>query len=707
MKSKRSLFFFITSIIFLFVSCSNKPIYPITKKVPQVDSFYKVKIEDPYRWLEDFNSEEVKAWVNSQNKLTKRYVSRNKYRKEIRNNLETIWTGDSKSIPETRGNRIFYFFNNGEWQQSKFFLRDCDVCDEEVLIDPNNFSDDGTVSLSSVSISPNGEYVAFSISDGGSDWKTWKVINVSNKEVLKDEIKWTKFSNGEWESDNSGFYYQRYPKPEGDSLLEINKNPKLYFHEIGTSQAKDKLIYHEPSKPNWSFDMKVSEDSLYRVLSIGEGTDERNRVYIKYQDQKNFEHLISNLEATYIFIGSKGNYLWFFTNKDSPNGKIVKLDVTLKDSVAWTDVVKEKNLPITNFSLINDKFVLEYLVDTQARIDFFDLSGKFLSSLDLPKKGSISGFSGSRKDKLSYFSFTNYITPKTIYKIDMTSLKYEQDWSEVLPEFQSSNFKTELKFYESKDGTKIPLHISYKKNTLLNSETPVLLYGYGGFNISILPSFSKAYLAWMNQGGLVAVANLRGGSEYGDIWHEGGMLLNKQNVFDDFAYAAKYLHSNNLGSSQSTAIQGRSNGGLLVGATMLQNPKLFKVAIPQVGVMDMLRFSKFTIGWAWESDYGSVDNKEEFFNLLSYSPYHNIKEGECYPPTLITTANRDDRVVPSHSYKFAARLQEMQGCKNPVLLRVETRAGHGSGTPRSKRIEEIADVYGYALSVIASGLNNE
>ena len=364
-------------------------------------------------------------------------------------------------------------------------------------------------------------------------------------------------------------------------------------------------------------------------------------------------------------------------------------------------------MPITNFSLINDKFVLEYLVDTQARIDFFDLSGKFLSSLDLPKKGSISGFSGSRKDKLSYFSFTNYITPKTIYKIDMTSLKYEQDWSEVLPEFQSSNFKTELKFYESKDGTKIPLHISYKKNTLLNSETPVLLYGYGGFNISILPSFSKAYLAWMNQGGLVAVANLRGGSEYGDIWHEGGMLLNKQNVFDDFAYAAKYLHSNNLGSSQSTAIQGRSNGGLLVGATMLQNPKLFKVAIPQVGVMDMLRFSKFTIGWAWESDYGSVDNKEEFFNLLSYSPYHNIKEGECYPPTLITTANRDDRVVPSHSYKFAARLQEMQGCKNPVLLRVETRAGHGSGTPRSKRIEEIADVYGYALSIIASGLNNE
>ena len=323
----------------------------------------------------------------------------------------------------------------------------------------------------------------------------------------------------------------------------------------------------------------------------------------------------------------------------------------------------------------------------------------------MPNAGSISGFNGKIKDRHTYFSFTNYVTPSKIYKMDMESLDYQEYWSEVLPNFNSSDFISELRFYDSKDGTKIPLHISYKKDTLLETNTPILLYGYGGFNISILPSFSKTYLAWMNQGGVVAVANLRGGSEYGDIWHEGGMLLNKQNVFDDFAYAAKFLHSSNIGSNKTTVIQGRSNGGLLVGTTMLQNPELFAVTIPQVGVMDMLRFSKFTIGWAWERDYGSVDNKEEFLNLLSYSPYHNIEEGTCYPPTLITTANRDDRVVPSHSFKFAARLQELQGCDNPILLRVETRAGHGSGTPRSKRIEEIADIYGYALSVIKNRVN--
>jgi len=669
MKNKRYLFISFLCLL-LLTSCASITEYPETRKVSQTDSLHGIAVEDPYRWLEDFTSEEVGEWVELQNGLSQKYLTKNRYRKRIKENLESIWVSNSKSIPQIKGEHIFYFFNEGNWQQSKLMKQECDTCLPEVMIDPNTFSVDGTVSLSNLSISPDGKFIAYSISDGGSDWKTWKVLEVETNRVLEDSVKWTKFSSGNWESDNSGFYYQKYPEPKEVALSEINRSPKLYFHKIGTSQEEDLLIYERPDKPNWSWDVQVSEDGLYRILSIGEGTD-----------------------------------LWFFTNKNSPNGKIVKLKVNENKPFLWEDVIKEASFSISGFSLINNKFVIEYLVDSLSKVDFFNLNGDYLASLDLPNAGSVSGFNGKIEDRLTYFSFTNYVTPSKIFKMDMETLDYQEHWSEVLPNFNSSDFIAELRFYDSKDGTKIPLHISYKKDTSLEADTPILLYGYGGFNISILPSFSKTYLAWMNQGGVVAVANLRGGSEYGDVWHEAGMLLNKQNVFDDFAYAAKFLHLNNIGSPKSTVIQGRSNGGLLVGATMLQNPELFAVTIPQVGVMDMLRFSKFTIGWAWESDYGSVDDKEEFLNLLSYSPYHNIGKGKCYPPTLITTANRDDRVVPSHSFKFAARLQELQGCDNPILLRVETRAGHGSGTPRSKRIEEIADIYGYALSVIKKGVN--
>ena len=704
MQNKRYLFFSLLCLL-LLKSCASITEYPETRKVSQIDSFHGIEVEDPYRWLEDFTSEEVGTWVELQNDLSQKYLTKNQYRKRIKENLESIWVSNSKSIPQIKGDHIFYFFNEGSWQQSKLMKQECDTCLPEVTIDPNTFSVDGTVSLSNLSISPNGKFIAYSISDGGSDWKTWKVLEVETNRVLEDSVKWTKFSSGNWESDNSGFYYQKYPEPKEVALSEINRSPKLYFHKIGTSQEEDLLVYERPDKPNWSWGIQVSEDGQYRILSVGEGTDDSNRLYIKFVNDSSFTPVVAELEATYIFLGSKGTDLWFFTNKNSPNGKIVKLKVNENKPFLWEDVIKESSFSISGFSLINNKFVIEYLVDSQSKVDFFNLNGDYLASLDMPNAGSISGFNGKMKDRHTYFSFTNYVTPSKIYKMDMESLDYQEYWSEVLPNFNSSDFISELRFYDSKDGTKIPLHISYKKDTLLETNTPILLYGYGGFNISILPSFSKTYLAWMNQGGVVAVANLRGGSEYGDIWHEGGMLLNKQNVFDDFAYAAKFLHSSNIGSNKTTVIQGRSNGGLLVGTTMLQNPELFAVTIPQVGVMDMLRFSKFTIGWAWESDYGSVDNKEEFLNLLSYSPYHNIEEGTCYPPTLITTANRDDRVVPSHSFKFAARLQELQGCDNPILLRVETRAGHGSGTPRSKRIEEIADIYGYALSVIKNRVN--
>ena len=693
MKNKRYLF--LGFICFLVMqSCASIKEYPVTKKVLQVDLLHGVEVEDPYRWLEDFTSEEVETWVGLQNNLSKRYLKRNKYKKRIKENLESIWVSESKSIPQIRGDAIFYFFNDGSWEQSKLMKQDCIDCSPEVTIDPNTFSNDGTVSLSNLSISPNGKFIAYSISDGGSDWKTWKVLDVGSSQVLENSIEWTKFSSGSWEADSSGFYYQKYPEPKEVALSEINKSPKLYFHKIGTTQREDVLIYDQPDKPNWSWNIEASEDGKYRILYVGEGTDDSNKLYLQFGKDQSFVPVVAELEASYIFLGNKGNDLWFFTNKNAPNGKIVKLNIIKNKSFLWEDVINETTLAISGFSLINNKFVIEYLKDSQSKVSFYDLKGEFLSGLNLPSNGSVSGFNGKISDRYTYFSFTNYVTPTRIYKMDMETLVFEEYWEESLPNFNSSDYFTELRFFNSKDGTKVPLHITYKKDTLIKADTPVLLYGYGGFNISILPSFSKTYLAWMNQGGVVAVANLRGGSEYGDAWHEAGMLLNKQNVFDDFAYAAKFLHSENIGSSKSTVIQGRSNGGLLVGATMLQNPSLFAVTIPQVGVMDMLRFSKFTIGWAWESDYGSVEDRQAFFNLLSYSPYHNIKAGICYPPTLITTANRDDRVVPSHSFKFAARLQELQGCDNPVLLRVETRAGHGSGTPRNKRIEEIADIYG-------------
>ena len=436
-----------------------------------------------------------------------------------------------------------------------------------------------------------------------------------------------------------------------------------------------------------------------KLLSISEGTDDRNKVYLKINENSDFIPIIDELIGTYSFIDSKDNLLWFYTTESAPNGKIVNLEIK-NGSFVWNEVIQESENAIRSVSIINNSFVINYLEDTFSQISIFDLNGEFVSKLSLPKKGTVSGFGGDIDDKESYFSITNYITPREIYQIDLTDNSFKLFWNEELDGYNSEDYVSSLQFYLSKDGTKIPIHISHKKDLVIDENTPLLIYGYGGFNISILPNFSKSQTAWKNQNGVFAVANLRGGSEYGDTWHEAGMLLNKQNVFDDFAYAAKFLHSKKIGSPETTAIDGRSNGGLLVAATMLQNPDLFKVAIPQVGVLDMLRFNKFTIGWAWESDYGSSEKKEEFENLLAYSPLHNIKSDVCYPTTLITTASRDDRVVPSHSFKFAAKLQEYQFCDNPILIRVEDRAGHGAGTPKDKRINQISEIYGYALNVI-------
>ena len=694
--------YFNLSILVVLMSCSNQVEemnYPEAKKIEFTENIHGYEINDSYRWLEDFTSNDSLDWVKRQNKFTKAFISKNKYKKDIANYLEQIWENESISIPYKIEDKIFYYFNDGSFQQSKLMIKDCDKCDERVLIDPNTFSDDGTISLGGTSVNNSANMIAFSISDGGSDWRVWKVLDIETGEVLEDEIKWAKFSGASWENDDSGFFYQKYDEPKGELLKEVNESPKLMFHKIGTDQSEDYVVYENPDQPRWGWGINVIEDTNIKILSISEGTDERNRLYIQLNTGEKFIPLIDELIGAYSFIDSKDGILWFYTTEGAPKGKIVNLEIK-NNSFVWNDVIQESENSIRSVNIVNNSFVINYLVDTFSSIKIFDLSGNFVQDLELPKDGTIGGFGGEIDDTKTYFSVSNYVTPREIYEINLDSLDVKLFWKEEIVGYESEDYVSELKFYPSKDGTKIPIHISYKKDLEINQDTPLMLYGYGGFNISLLPGFRKTHAAWKNLGGVYAVANLRGGGEYGSEWHEAGMLLNKQNVFDDFAFAAKFLHENNIGSEKTTAIIGGSNGGLLVAATMLQNPDLFKVAIPQVGVLDMLRFSKFTSGWAWESDYGSVDKKDEFENLLAYSPLHNIEKDKCYPTTLVTTASRDDRVVPSHSYKFAAKLQEYQGCENPILIRIEDRAGHGAGTPKDKIINQISEIYGYALNSI-------
>jgi prolyl oligopeptidase len=689
--------------IILLISCSpsenNSDEYPVSKKIDFEENLHGYSISDSYRWLEDFTSDESIDWIQRQNEFTNKFIGKNKYKKGLENYLNQIWESESISIPYKVKEKTFFYFNDGSFQQSKLMIKDCETCEARVLIDPNKFSKDGTISLGGTSISNDASHIAYSISDGGSDWRTWKVMNIDTGEVLKDELKWAKFSGASWENDDSGFYYRRYEEPDGELLKELNESPKLMFHKIGTDQSDDKLIYENSENPRWGFGITVVKDSDMKILSISEGTDDRNKIYLKVEKDGDFLPIIDELIGTYSFIDSKDNILWFYTTENAPNGKIVNLEVK-NGSFVWNEVIPESENAIRSANIINNSFVINYLEDTFSEISIFNLLGELISKLSLPKKGTISGLNGDIDDSSSFFAITNYVTPREIYEIDLKDLSFKLFWKEELDGYNPEEYVSRLEFYPSKDGTKIPIHISHKKDIEINENTPLLIYGYGGFNISILPNFSKSQTAWKNQDGVFAVANLRGGSEYGNTWHEAGMLFNKQNVFDDFAYAAKFLHANKIGSPKTTAIDGRSNGGLLVAATMLQNPDLFEVAIPQVGVLDMLRFNKFTIGWAWESDYGSPDKKDEFENLLTYSPLHNIKPDVCYPTTLITTASRDDRVVPSHSFKFAAKLQEYQSCDNPVLIRVEDRAGHGAGTPKDKRINQIAEIYGYAFDVI-------
>ena len=540
------------SSLIILISCSSNDdgsVYPESKKINFVENIHGYEISDSYRWLEDFTSDESINWVKRQNNFTKKYIGKNKFKRGIGEYLEKIWENESISTPYKVEDKTFYYFNDGTFQQSKLMIKDCDECEERVLIDPNTFSEDGTISLGSTSVNNNADHIAYSISDGGSDWRIWKVMNIETGEILSDEIKWAKFSGATWENDDSGFFYQKYNEPNEELLKDINQSPKLMFHKIGTNQSEDQVFYENPDQPRWGWGINVIEDTNIKLLSISEGTDERNRLYIQLNPGEKFLPLIDELIGAYSFIDSKDNILWFYTTEGAPNGKIVNLELK-NGSFIWNDVIAESENSIRSVNVINNSFIVNYLIDTFSSIKIFDLSGNFVQDLELPKNGTIGGFGGEIDDTKTYFSVSNYVTPREIYEIKLDSLDIKLFWKEEIDGYESEDYVSELKFYSSKDGTKIPIHISYKKGLKINKDTPLMLYGYGGFNISLLPGFRKTHAAWKNLGGVYAVANLRGGGEYGSEWHESGMLLNKQNVFDDFAFAAKFLHENNIGSEK-------------------------------------------------------------------------------------------------------------------------------------------------------------
>ncbi|WP_199247142.1 prolyl oligopeptidase family protein [[Phormidium] sp. ETS-05] len=673
--------------------------YPETIKVDQVDEYHGIKVPDPYRWLEDPDSEATKAWVTAQNQVTFPYLKDIPEREQIKQRLTNLWNYERYGIPFKEGNRYFYFKNDGLQNQSVLYVLDSPDAEPRVLLDPNLLSEDGTVALTGTSISDDGNLMAYGISISGSDWQEWKVLDVTTGENLPDVIKWVKFSGASWTKDGKGFFYSRYDEPNDKTKLEdVNYYQKLYYHRLFTAQSEDVLIYHRPDQKEWGFSGHVTEDGKYLIISVWRGTDPKNLVF--YRDltvpDAPVVELISEFTSEYSFIDNDGDLFWFRTDLDAPRGRLIAIDITTQDV---KEIIPQVAETLEGVGLVNNQFVASYLKDARSQIKIFDLSGVLVREVALPGIGSAGGFGGKRSDTETFYSFTSFTNPATIYRYDMVTGE-SSVYRQPVVDFQPAEWETQQVFYTSKDGTRVPMFITHKKGIVLDGNNPTYLYGYGGFNVSLTPSFSVSKLVWLELGGVVAIPNLRGGGEYGEEWHQAGTKQNKQNVFDDFIAAAEWLIENGWTSRGKLAIAGGSNGGLLVGACITQRPDLFAAALPAVGVMDMLRFHKFTIGWAWCSDYGSPENPEEFQALYAYSPLHNIKPLTSYPATLITTADHDDRVVPAHSFKFAAALQAAQAGDAPVLIRIETKAGHGAGKPTAKLIEEIADELAFLVRVL-------
>lgn len=676
--------------------------YPQAARDAIVDDYHGTSVADPYRWLEDTESEQTAEWVAAENKITRGFLDQIPERQAIHDRLTELWNYERFTLPRRREQTYFYTHNSGLQNQSVLYVAQGIDAERRILIDPNKLSDDGTMALAGWTPTDDGSLMAYSIADGGSDWRTWRVRDVASGEDRTDVVRWVKFSGIAWLPDNSGFFYGRYAAPsDGEELTGTNYNQKLYFHQLGTDQAEDSLIYERPDQKEWGFTPEVTEDGRYLIITNWKGSEPQNQIFIKSltDPQATVSELIGGFDAEYSLIGSDESTLYILTDHEAPRRRVIAIDANDPNRDRWRELIPETDNVIESCSLLGDEFFTTSMKDALSRVDVYNIQGELQKQIELPGLGSASGFVGRRDARETFYSFTNYVTPPSIFRYDLATGQSTL-WRAPELNFDASRFVTKQVFYESKDGTRVPMIITHRADLKLDGNNPTLLYAYGGFNISLTPGFSPAMAVWMDRGGVYAVPNLRGGGEYGRAWHEAGMQEKKQNVFDDFIAAAEYLIDQKYTTSNKLAIRGGSNGGLLVGAVMTQRPELFGACLPAVGVMDMLRFHKFTIGWAWVTEFGSSDDPDQFQNLLAYSPLHQIKPGTCYPPTLITTADRDDRVVPGHSFKFAAALQAAQSCDNPTLIRIETRAGHGAGTPVTKYIDQYADLWAFLARVL-------
>jgi len=671
--------------------------YPAARQVDQTDDYFGTTVNDPYRWMEDVDSAELKVWIDAENELTQRYLAQIPVRKTMQRRLLELINFERYTAPSRRGARYFYSHNSGLQNQNVLYWQEGLDGEPRVLLDPNTFSEDGTVAISGISITDDGLLAAYSITDAGSDWLKWHVRNVTTGEDLPDVVEWSKFSGASWLKDGSGFFYQGYDAPEADAFKAANYFHKVMFHKLGTLQSEDKLIFDRPDDKELNLGAQVTDDGRYLVLHQSKGTSPNNELAVKDLQDPNAPilRLIDTADATYAPIDNDGTLFWLLTTLDAPNGKVISIDLNNPEREHWKTVIPESTNKLSDISIIDNTFIANYLADAQSLVELRRLDGSLIERLALPAIGTAYGFSGRREDTETFYQFSNFTTPGTTYRLDMktrTSTIYRQP--KLL--FDPALYETKQIFATSKDGTRVPMFISHKKGLVLDGTAPTLLYAYGGFNISLMPEFSPSHVMWMEMGGVYAQASLRGGGEYGEAWHEAGTRVRKQNVFDDFISLAEWLITNQYTSPAKLAISGGSNGGLLVAACELQRPDLFGAVVAQVGVMDMLRFDKFTIGWAWKEEYGSPsEDADEFAALYKYSPLHNIRAGLSYPATLITTADHDDRVYPAHSFKYTAALQAAQSGPNPILIRVETRAGHGAGMPLSKRIEATVDQYAF------------
>jgi prolyl oligopeptidase len=681
----------------------EKLVYPDSPQVNQVDDYHGVKVADPYRWLEELDSRQTRAWVEAQNRVTSAYLAAIPEREAVRKRLTELWNYERYGVPVQQGGRYFFTRNDGLQNQNVLYRVDDLGGVPQVVLDPNTLSHDGTIALSGWNLSEDGRLLAYSLSSGGSDWQEWHVREVESGRDLADHLRWVKFSGAAWTHDGSGFFYSRYDEPRaGRPLEEANFHQKLYYHRLGTPQAEDELVYQRPDSKEMGFIAAVTQDGRYLVIHAWRGTETENGLFYKDLEAPGSPvvELLGDFDASYNFIANDGPLFWFDTDLAAPRGRVIAVDLRHPERARWREVIPQGPETLQGVSCLHGTLVAHYLQDAHSQVRQFDRDGRFLREIELPGLGTVDGFTGRCHDRETFYGFTSYTTPGTVYRLDLASGQGTVFRQEEIRGFEPGRYETRQVFFPSKDGTRIPMFVTHRKGLQLDGSNPTYLYGYGGFGVSLTPNFSPAHVVWMERGGVYAVANLRGGGEYGEEWHQAGSRLKKQNVFDDFLVASEWLIGNGYTSPGKLAIAGYSNGGLLTASCMVQRPDLYGAVIVGVGVLDMLRFHKFTIGWGWTSDYGSPDNPEEFRVIYAYSPLHNLKPGTAYPPTLITTADHDDRVVPGHSFKFAAALQRANLGPSPTLIRIETRAGHGSGKPVSKKIEETADEFAFLLHAL-------